>query len=99
LLREAASDDPTHSLLADAREWLRAALADGPRSARDIMREAGDAGIGRNLLYTARKLESVAIVKERIPGGRWVWSYPTGAGELPAVVNTQEVQEVRCDGP
>jgi hypothetical protein len=92
LLRESASGVPTHSLLADAREWLRAALADGPRSAREILREAGDAGIGRNLLYTARKLEGVAIAKERIPGGRWVWSYPTGAVELPAISNTPEVR-------
>jgi hypothetical protein len=92
LLRESASGVPTHSLLADAREWLRAALADGPRSAREILREAGDAGIGRNLLYTARKLEGVAIAKERIPGGRWVWSYPTGAVELTAISNTPEVR-------
>jgi hypothetical protein len=92
LLRESASGVPTHSLLADAREWLRAALADGPRSAREILREAGDAGLGRNLLYTARKLEGVAIAKERIPGGRWVWSYPTGAVELPAISNTPEVR-------
>jgi hypothetical protein len=92
LLRESASGVPTHSLLADAREWLRAALADGPRSAREILREAADAGLGRNLLYTARKLEGVAIAKERIPGGRWVWSYPTGAVELPAISNTPEVR-------
>jgi hypothetical protein len=92
LLRESASGVPTHSLLADAREWLRAALADGPRSAREILREAADAGIGRNLLYTARKLEGVAIAKERIPGGRWVWSYPTGAVELPAISSTPEVR-------
>jgi hypothetical protein len=92
LLRESASGVPTHSLLADAREWLRAALADGPCSAREILREAADAGLGRNLLYTARKLEGVAIAKERIPGGRWVWSYPTGAVELPAISNTPEVR-------
>jgi hypothetical protein len=92
LLRESASGVPTHSLLADAREWLRAALADGPRSAREILREAADAGLGRNLLYTARKLEGGAIAKERIPGGRWVWSYPTGAVELPAISNTPEVR-------
>jgi hypothetical protein len=102
LLRESASGVPTHSLLADAREWLRAALADGPRSARDILREARDAGIGRDLLYAARKLESVAIAKERVPGGRWVWSHASGHDKLPAIPNTpevQEVQEVRSDHP
>ncbi len=102
LLRESASGVALHSLLADARDWLRAALADGPRPARDILREAREAGIGRDLLYAARKLEGVSIGKERVAAGRWVWSYPAGEGELPAVSNTpevQEVQEVRSDDP
>jgi hypothetical protein len=99
--RESASGFASHSLLADAREWLRAALADCPRSARDILREAWEAGIGRDILYAARKLEGVSIGKERVADGRWVWSYPAG-GELPGVSSTpevQEVQEVRSDDP
>ena len=79
LLREAASGATSRSLLAEAREWLCAALADGPRSAGDILREARDAGIGRNILYAARKIEGVQIGKERVAGGRWVWSYPARA--------------------
>jgi AAA domain-containing protein len=92
LLRESASGVASHSLLTDAREWLRAALADGPRSARNILREAHEAGIGRNVLYAARKLEGVSISKERVAGGRWVWSYPTGDGEHPADSDTPEVR-------
>ena len=95
LLRESASGVASHSLLADAREWLRAALADGPRSAGDILREAREAGIGRNVLYAARKLEGVSIGKERVAGGRWVWSPTAIADELPGVSNTLEVREVR----
>jgi hypothetical protein len=95
LLRESASAFPSHSLLGDAREWLRVALADGPRSAGDIMREAREAGIGRNVLYGARKLEGVSLGKERVAGGRWVWSYPAAVGEDPAVSSTREVREVR----
>jgi hypothetical protein len=56
LLRESISGIAPRSLLAEAQEWLRAALADGPRPAREVLREAGEAGIGRNLLYAARKL-------------------------------------------
>jgi len=102
LLRESASGVALHSLLTDAREWLRAALADGPRPARDVLREAREAGIGRDVLYAARKIDGVSIGKERVAGGRWVWSYPSRESELPAVSNTpevQEVQEVRSDDP
>jgi hypothetical protein len=95
LLRETASGVASHSLLTDARQWLRAALADGRRSARDILREASEVGIGRNVLYAARKLEGVSISKERAAGGRWVWSYPAGQNELPAISSTPEVREVR----
>src|SRR5687768_2286621 len=95
LLREAAAGATSRSLLTEAREWLSAALADGPRSAGEILREARGAGIGRDVLYAARKIEGVAIGKERVAGGRWVWSYPASAGEHPAVSNPQEVQEVQ----
>jgi hypothetical protein len=100
LLRESASGVVSRSLLTEAREWLRAALAEGPRSATDILREAREAGIGRDVFYAARKLEGVSIGKERVAGGRWVWSYPASHVELPAVSHTpevQEVQEVRSD--
>ena len=68
---------------------------DGPRSAGDILREASEAGIGRNVLYAARKLEGVSIGKERVAGGRWVWSSVAAKGEHPDVSNTREVREVR----
>jgi len=37
----------------------------------------------------------VSIGKERVAGGRWVWSYPGSVGEHPAGSNTPEVQEVQ----
>ena len=92
LLRESASDPASHSLLTEAREWLRAALADGHRSARDILRDAREAGIGRNLLYAARKLEGVSTSKERLADGRWVWSYPADDGEDPGVSNARDLR-------
>jgi hypothetical protein len=95
LLRESAAGITSRSLLTDAREWLRTALADGPRSAGDIAREAREAGIGRNVLYAARKLEGVSIGKERMASGRWVWSSVVTEGEDPGVSHTREVREVR----
>jgi hypothetical protein len=95
LLRDAAPGGGPRSLLTEAQEWLRAALADGPRPAREILRDAGEAGIGRNLLYAARKIEGVRISKERVPGGRWVWSSSVSATELPGRPDPSEVREVR----
>jgi hypothetical protein len=100
LLRETASGATLRSLLAEAREWLSASLADGPRSAGDILREARDAGIGRDILYAARKIERVMIGKERVAGGRWVWSHPARAGEHSAVSNTLKFRKfdlTTCD--
>ncbi len=83
LLRENEGENAeTHSVLAEAREWLRAALAGGPRAAKDILREAGEAGIGHKILYSARRAEGVQIRKERVTGGRWVWSYAEIPDEL-----------------
>jgi hypothetical protein len=95
LLGESASGVASHSILSDAREWLRAALADGPRAAGDIRREASEVGIGRNVLYAARKLEGISIGKERVAGGRWLWSSVAAEDEDPDVSNTREVREVR----
>jgi hypothetical protein len=92
LLRESISGVASRSLHAEAQEWLRAALADGPRPAREVLREAGEAGLGRNLLYAARKLEGVHIGKEQVPGGRWVWSSALSAVELPGRPDPSEVR-------
>jgi hypothetical protein len=58
----------------------------------EILREAGEAGIGRNLLYAARKLEGVRISKERVAGGRWIWSSTMSAIELPGHPDPPEVR-------
>ena len=92
LLREFAPGVAPRSLVTEAQEWLRAALADGPRPAREILREASEAGLGRNLLYAARKLEGVRIGKEQVAGGRWVWSSTASAVELPGHPDPSEVR-------
>jgi hypothetical protein len=82
LLRDTIVDTAARSVLTEARVWLRAALADGPRPASELLREAGTAGIPPRLLYTARKAERVQIRKERVTGGRWLWSYEDSTREF-----------------
>jgi hypothetical protein len=59
--------------LDDAVEWLTNLLADGPRPARDVEREAKDAGIS---LGTLRRAKPKARVVSRKPafGGPWDWA-------------------------
>jgi hypothetical protein len=95
LLRESDPRVAPRSLLTEAQEWLRTALVDGPRPAREILRDASEAGIGRDLLYAARKLEGVRIGKERVAGGRWLWSSAAIAVEHPGLPDPSEVQEVQ----
>ena len=84
LLQQAPLGSAADSMASAAREWLRAELAAGPRPARELLRDALDAGFGRNAIYAARKAEGIVIRKERMPGGRWVWSYGDG-NALPPV--------------
>lgn len=93
LLQETALGPEARSAAAAAREWLRAALADGPRPSRDLLRDALEAGFGRDAIYAARISEGLVIQKERVPGGRWLWSRAT-ADELPPAADSPEVQEV-----
>jgi hypothetical protein len=65
------------------------------RPAKDILREAGESGLTRNLLYAARKVEGVHSGKERVPGGRWVRSSSGIAAELLGLPDPHEVREVR----
>jgi hypothetical protein len=63
-----------HSVIDEARPWLRETLAAGPRLARELRREASERGIGRSARYAARKAEGIAIAKEHAVQGSWVWT-------------------------
>jgi len=70
-----AAGDGDRSALTEAVEWLRQALADGPRSARQLQTQARAAGIADATLRRARQ---VAAVRARRDGGlgsdgKWVW--------------------------
>jgi hypothetical protein len=81
LLHASAEGDDRRSLVLDARHWLRAELADGPRPAKDMLREATERGLTRGALLAARKAEHVAVSKERVANGRWIWALPGTALE------------------
>jgi hypothetical protein len=63
-----------HSVIEEARTWLRETLAAGPRLARELRREASERGIGRSARYAARKAEGIAIAKEHAVQGSGVWT-------------------------
>lgn len=59
----------------DAAEWLADLLAHGPRSARDVERDARDAGYS---IATVRRAKAAIGVVSRKPafGGPWEWTLP-----------------------
>jgi hypothetical protein len=78
-----AADDGAarRSVVEEARDWLRAALAAGPRPASELRQEAAVRGIGYNALAAARKAEGVIARKERVARGLWLWTLKDQNGE------------------
>jgi hypothetical protein len=66
--------------LSEAVEFLNDALANRPVPARDIIRDAEDAGISEKTLRRAKKLLGVVAYREGEAGrrgaGRWLWKLP-----------------------
>jgi hypothetical protein len=62
----------------DAAEWLADLLAHGPRPARDVERDARDAGYS---IATVRRAKAAIGVVSRKPafGGAWEWTLPAPA--------------------
>jgi putative DNA primase/helicase len=75
LLAEVEAQDEDRSATSDAIEWLREALAAGPRSAREVQQEAKGAGIGEKPLRTARERLRIKPQKSGFDSG-WVWALP-----------------------
>jgi len=61
----------------EAIEFIQGALSDGPASAKDIKREAADAGISSKQLRRARETLGIKPQKAGFDGG-WVWKMPSG---------------------
>jgi putative DNA primase/helicase len=76
LLRATAEGEEERSVLGEARAWLRQVLADGPRSAKDLVSEARSMGIGVRTYHAARKAEGVIARKEQTLNGPWTLMLP-----------------------
>jgi putative DNA primase/helicase len=65
------------SAKAEASEFLQEVLANGPMSAKDVKREAVEAGISAKSLRTAREELGIKPEKTGFGGeGGWVWNLP-----------------------
>ena len=68
----AAGELPT--VTREAVEFLRQALADGPRTAKEIAAEAEQAGIPFETVKRAKKAAHVSARKQRgVANGAWIW--------------------------
>lgn len=65
-----------------AVEWLRDALAEGPRDARDLYKQAHAEGIADQTLKRARVQLGASAAKQGFgKDGRWVWHPPAAPAE------------------
>ena len=81
LLRATAGGEEERSVLGEARAWLRQALADGPRPAKELAAEARGMGIAANTYHAARKAEGALTRKEQTLNGRWLVALPPSSRE------------------
>lgn len=74
-LLNAPADDEEKSALAEAKDFLRDVLGDGPISAKQIKKEAREADVSDSTLKRAKKVLKVESDKES--DGSWTWSLPS----------------------
>ena len=63
----------------EAEDFIREALASGPRPSAELLREAEDAGIRGRTLWRAKRKLGIKARKEGRPGAtgqRWMWQLP-----------------------
>lgn len=61
----------------ETMDWLRAALADGPLTCKEVERQAKEAGLAwRTVKRVKRDLKVVARKEGFGPNGGWVWTIP-----------------------
>jgi hypothetical protein len=73
---------PQGESLNDAVEWLRTALADGPRPARDLLDEWCDGlGNSKRTLDRAKRSLQVVTYRPKVPGP-WLWRLPDNIAKI-----------------
>lgn len=73
-LLKAPTDEEDRSALSGAKEFLLAELTDGPMTAKQVEKSAGDAGIRERTLRRAKSTLGIRSTKEA--DGSWTWSLP-----------------------
>ncbi len=93
-----AAEEGDRSRATEAQDWLREALADGPKLAQDVLRAAGNEGIARRTLQRAS--DALHVVKERRGFGQGsLWSLPPLIGAMDvASVPTTELAPMGVNG-
>ncbi|MBI4491733.1 MAG: AAA family ATPase [Chloroflexi bacterium] len=70
-----SADGEERGALAEARDFLRELLADGPSPAKDVQREARAAGISEITLRRAKTALGITPTKQGM-AGPWTWQLP-----------------------
>lgn len=100
LLETPSAGSEGRGAMDEAMDYLRAALAAGPRPAREVQREARDAGIEERTLRRARERLRVRVTRRGFgAGGVWVWSLPIDdhAGAIDAIDDHTRDDGHLCD--
>jgi hypothetical protein len=95
------SDDEERGALDEAADVLRTILAGGSVAARDVKREAEQAGIAPRTLRRAQALLGIRPRKVGAPGERgqrWEWQLPEGGHATPKVSISEEWSTSASDG-
>ena len=72
------ADPEERSALAEAKDFLRNVLGDGPRWSKTVMNEARDAEISEITLKRAKR--ELGIISSKQADGTWIWRLPEREG-------------------
>ena len=72
------ASDEERGAQAEAVEFLRDLLADGPVASNDVKRQSREAGISERTLWRAKSQIGVIATKQGMEGG-WTWELPKSA--------------------
>lgn len=96
------SNEEERSARSEAIEFLRSALADGPRSSKEIESEARNAGISESTLRRAKSFLGVCAVKEggHFGGGKqkWLWAMPEAVHSFNEDTQKQVAEHLQANG-
>lgn len=94
----AIADESERSALTEAVEFLRVALADGPREVDEVRAEARRAGISEQTLRRARERVGLRAKREGLPGMRqqFTWALPDDVQTLPDDVQINDLEHHRA---